>query len=129
MATPIPCDWDGCDQLADILVSDITNGDGNGWCGGHYLEVCRMVSATADEAAATAEAQATDDAAVARLEAMGAAQDPTASDASSDAAEARGGAPGTPSGAGADDEASDPRDGPQDGPGAATGAAEAVTGA
>ena len=107
MATPIPCDWDGCDGLADVLVSDITNGDGNGWCGPHYVEVCRQVVHAVDDAAATAEAQEADAQALARLAALGGPTDPTASGPSSDAIEAPDDEPGTPggdeSGQGADD--------------------------
>lgn len=96
MATPIPCDFEGCDQLADILISDIANGGGYGWCGPHYLAVARAMIEAADGAAAKAEADQADADAVARIEALGDPADPTGSDASSDVDDPPGGEPGTP---------------------------------
>lgn len=107
MATPIPCDWEGCPNLADVLVSDIANGDGNGWCGPHYLEVCRQVAMAADDAAAEAEAREADADALRRLESLGTAPDPTASDESSDGTGAPDGGPGTPDGDGSDQDTPD----------------------
>ena len=107
MATPIPCDWQGCTSLADMLTSDLANGDGFGWCGPHYLDVCRQLIESVDAAAAAAEAQAADDEAVARLAQLGRDQDPTGSAASSDGAGAPDDGAGTPPGDGLDQDTPD----------------------
>lgn len=107
MATPIPCDYTDCPAPADMLVSDLTNGDGFGWCGPHYMAVIRAMVEAADDAASTAEAQAATDEAVARLERLAAAPDPTGSEPSSDAGEAPAESPGTPDDGGGDQDSSD----------------------
>lgn len=66
-AQPVHCDIQGQDpHLADVLVSQIANGDTTAWCFTHYVDVCQAVLDTARETAA--EAAATDQEAADRLE-------------------------------------------------------------
>ncbi len=96
MATPIPCDWEGCTSLADVLISDLEHGEGSGWCGPHYLDVCRQVVRAADDATTQAEVDATDAEALARLGVTDRESDPTASGPSSDAGDPPADDGGTP---------------------------------
>lgn len=92
MAEPIRCDYLEADpHLADVILSRIANGpaETTAWCNDHFLVVCRAVV----DAAAAAEAEATDDAAVAALEGS---IPPTTSESSSDAGGAAPGEPGRP---------------------------------
>lgn len=67
MAQPVHCDIQGQEpHLADVLVSQIANGDTTAWCFTHYVDVCQAVLDTARETAA--EAARTDQEAEARLE-------------------------------------------------------------
>lgn len=65
MAAPIHCDYAGCPELADTLVSAIATGDVSAWCGPHFVTMCQAVAASvvdqeADAAAAEAEARLAD---------------------------------------------------------------------
>ena len=63
MAQAIRCDIQGePDHLADVLVSQIANGDTTAWCFTHYVAVCQAVLDSAAEAEAQA-AQAAQEAA------------------------------------------------------------------
>ena len=67
MAQPIHCDDTANPQHpADVMVSQLANGDTTAWCFTHYVDVCRAVIATVEET--VAEAAATDQDALARLE-------------------------------------------------------------
>lgn len=67
MAQPVHCDFTGQEShLADVLVSQIANGDTTAWCFTHYVDVCQAVLDTAQ--AAVAEAAQADQEATARLE-------------------------------------------------------------
>lgn len=69
MAQPIHCDDQANPQHpADVMVSQLANGDTTAWCFTHYVDVCRAVIATVEET--VAEAAATDQDALARLEAV-----------------------------------------------------------
>lgn len=73
MAQAIHCDGEGHrDAAADVLVSRLENGETSAWCFDHYVEVCAAIVATVEQA--RAEAAAADTEALARLEAVGAAQ-------------------------------------------------------
>lgn len=89
MAQTIRCDYTECPELADVIVSNLENGETVAWCGPHYIEAAiaiadSVASAEADQAAAGAERA---------LEAAG--QAPALEDAELDAAaiEARIGGP------------------------------------
>lgn len=57
MAQPIHCDWTGhLDALADVMVTNMANGDTSAWCFPHYVEVCRATVETFDQGVAEAEA-------------------------------------------------------------------------
>jgi len=64
MAQAVHCDHQGSDtHLADVLVSQLANGDTTAWCFTHYVDVCQAVldtvAATEAEAAqAAADANA-----------------------------------------------------------------------
>lgn len=74
MAQPIHCDDTANPQHpADVMVSQLANGDTTAWCFTHYVDVCRAVIATVEET--VAEAAATDQDALARLEAVSAPAD------------------------------------------------------
>lgn len=107
MATPIPCDYAECEALADVLISDLANGDGYGWCGPHYLAVARSMVEAADAADADAEAAQADAEAEARLAQLGRVEDPTASEPSSDAGDQPDDDAGSPPAADLDPNATD----------------------
>jgi len=53
------CDATDCGTYADVLVSQLANGDTMAWCGTHFVQMCAAVAestvnAEADEAAAEA---------------------------------------------------------------------------
>src|SRR6266540_4366806 len=50
MAQAIHCDGPGETHLADVLVSRIDNGDTTAWCFAHYVDVCRAVVESAEQA-------------------------------------------------------------------------------
>lgn len=62
MAQTIHCDYDGCDEPYDMMVSRQADGETTAWCDGHFLWFCETVVAAAaqseaDQAAAEAEAK------------------------------------------------------------------------
>ena len=74
MAQAIHCDVHGGEHLADVLVSQLANGETMAACSSGYLDLCRAYVAAADQA----EAEATDAEATDRLAAVDAPADPTA---------------------------------------------------
>lgn len=92
MAQLIRCDYQGCAEIADVLVSRIINGETVAWCDPHYLEMCQAIvgavaQAEADQAAADAEA---------RLAAAHPPTNPPTSGGSSDADDPPAGRPTKP---------------------------------
>lgn len=60
MAQTILCDYTGCGELADVIVSNLENGETVAWCGPHYIEAAiaiadSVANGEADQAAAAAE--------------------------------------------------------------------------
>ena len=45
MAQPIYCDWEGCDEPADVMVSQLANGDTLAWCNPHWGQVLLAMAA------------------------------------------------------------------------------------
>ncbi len=92
MAQPFPCDYEGCPNLADVIISRVADGETQTWCDLHFLAMCQAI-------VDNLEAQATmagDDAAIARLEAAGEATIPPTSGPSSGEDAAAPGEPGRP---------------------------------
>jgi len=57
MAQAIHCDGEGhLEVLADVMVSNLANGDTSAWCFAHYVDVSRALVDTFDQAVAEKEA-------------------------------------------------------------------------
>lgn len=49
MANPIHCDWAGCELLADVMVSRLSDGETTAWCGAHYVGIAQAVVSAAED--------------------------------------------------------------------------------
>lgn len=92
MATPILCDVHGQAHLADVLVTQLENGDTLGACSAGYAELARALV----EAIDAPEREATDTEAVRRLGGDGDPEPGRTSPDSSGADDPDGGSPGEP---------------------------------
>ena len=54
------CDFTDCGVLADVLSTNLANGDTGAWCFAHYIDLCRAVVAGADAAGQEADEAAAD---------------------------------------------------------------------
>lgn len=92
MAQPFPCDYEGCPNLADVIISRVADGETQTWCDLHFLAMCQAIVDNLEAQAVVAG----DDAAIALLEAAGEATIPPTSGESSGEAPAAPGEPGRP---------------------------------
>ncbi|TMK84605.1 MAG: hypothetical protein E6G44_09735 [Actinobacteria bacterium] len=58
MAQPMHCDYAGCPNLGDWIVSRVDNGDTFAWCQEHYVLLCRATVEQANQAELEAQQQA-----------------------------------------------------------------------
>lgn len=59
MAQPIHCDFTGCGELADVMVSRTANGETLAWCDDHYLVMCEAIAAQVAQLRAGVEPELT----------------------------------------------------------------------